>query len=381
MKILYISNVGIKVNNFSYAAMKAAQNLGIEFHVAESWSGYDNPNDKEFDEERLGIKIHQIDFVRAPYDFRNIKAFRQTCDLIKREKIDIIHCNTPVGGLIGRLAGKKCGVKTVIYQSHGFHFYKRAPLKNWMIYYPIERLLAHLTDYLLTINEEDYTNACKFHLRKGGKIFTTLGVGLNTSRFSECKVDIVEYRKVLGLPKDAVVMITVGEIADRKNQAILFEAMRVLNNPDLYLLVCGEGPLLEQYKKICNDYGISNNVLFLGRREDIPELCHASDIYVFPSKREGMGIAPMEGMACGLPLISSNVQGIKDYSKTGVTGYSLEYDDLSGLVEAIRALSDNKELRLKYGNYNKEFVKKYDSENCIAVYERIYREILATKQV
>ncbi len=138
---------------------------------------------KEEDEIKYGIKIHQVDFVRNPFDFKNIRAYRQVTEIIKKEKIEIIHCNTPIGGAVGRLAGKKCGIKKVIYQAHGFHFYKGAPKLNWIVYYPVEKYLAHFTDALITINTEDFRISRKFNLKKNGQKYYVPGVGINLKEF------------------------------------------------------------------------------------------------------------------------------------------------------------------------------------------------------
>ena len=155
IKLLYILNVANKVNNFSYTSMLAAQELGFEFHIAGNWS-YESDEERMDDEERYGIKIHQVDFVRTPYHPGNIKAYKQLKSLAQKEQYDVIHCNTPIGGVLGRIIGKQLNVPKVCYQAHGFHFYKGAPKVNWIIYYPIEKWLAKHTDALITINKEDF---------------------------------------------------------------------------------------------------------------------------------------------------------------------------------------------------------------------------------
>ena len=154
----------------------------------------------ENDERDYNVILHQIDLSRSPYSKDNIKAYEQLCKIIIDENIDVIHCNTPVGGLLGRLASQKCKVKKVIYQAHGFHFYKGALLKNWLLYYPVEKWLAHKTDAIITINKEDYELANKkFHLRKNGKVYYVPGVGIDTAQYKNEKTVRVEKRKELGL--------------------------------------------------------------------------------------------------------------------------------------------------------------------------------------
>lgn len=377
MKLLYISNIANEsgITNFSMSAQEACHELGIEMHYAKNFSKLSYEKSQNL-EKKHRVTLHHIDFKRNPFHLANIRAIYQLVNVIKKEKIDIIHCNTPVGGVCGRIVGLICGIRPVIYQSHGFHFFRRAPLKNWLLYYPAERIMAHWTDFLLTINDEDYENALKFKLRNHGKVFRTLGVGLETEKYSNCIVDKKQYRKNIGVPEDSILLITVGEVAERKNHITLIKALAKLQNDKIFLIICGEGKDMKLLQALSKKYDLDNNVIFLGRREDIPELCNIADIYCFPSKREGMGIAAMEGMAAGLPLISSNIQGIKDYAKQGKTGYVLEYDDVNGFAVAIEKLANNQELRERFGKYNKEFIKKYDRSMCTKCYRQIYESII-----
>ena len=153
-KILFITNTANKIGSFSIASIKASQDINMDFHMVANWD-LTNENMNKLENE-FNVKLHHIDLDRSPYSFRNHRAFNQLVKIIRDENIDYIHCNTPVGGLLGRLAGKKCKVKKVIYQAHGFHFYKGAPKKNWLAYYPVEKWLAQHKDALITINSEDF---------------------------------------------------------------------------------------------------------------------------------------------------------------------------------------------------------------------------------
>ena len=198
VKMLYILNLAEKVNNFSYSAMIAAQKLGIEFSIAGNW-GYPDDAAREADEKKYGIKIYQVDFIRTPYDPRNYKAYRQIKAIIEQEKIDLIHCNTPIGGMVGRYAAKKCGVDKVIYQAHGFHFYKGAPFVNRTLFYNIEKHFAKYTDVLVTINNEDLEAARAFRLKKGGKVRYVHGVGIDLSVYDGITEHRNAKREELGL--------------------------------------------------------------------------------------------------------------------------------------------------------------------------------------
>lgn len=188
MKMLYIKHrSGKRMNNFALSAILAAKELGIDFTIANNMSMAE-PGHFEQVCEQYGIKMVHIDFDRNPLSLNNIKAGKQLLALMEQEKYDIVHCNTPSGGMVGRLCAAKAKIPKVIYMAHGFHFWKGAPLKNWLCYYPVERFLAHFTDRLITINQEDFARAQKFHytqylLRMGwcetdDVIFNTLGTAI-----------------------------------------------------------------------------------------------------------------------------------------------------------------------------------------------------------
>lgn len=372
MKLLHIGNVGYRFNSFAYSSAMAAKELGIEFHVAGAWTGYDNPQDKKDDEEKYGVIIHQIDFIRTPYDPRNIKAYKQVVDLIKRERIDIIHCNTPIGGVVGRLAGKKCGIKKVIYQAHGFHFFKGAPLINWLVYYPIERWLAHYTDALITINQEDYRRAQRFHLRGNGKVFYVPGVGIDLSQFECFLVEKEQKRKELHIPADALIIISVGDLNINKNNKVIIEAIKKIQTEKVHYAICGTGPLEDYLHSLAEP--INNRVHFLGYRTDIKELLALSDIFVMPSLREGLSRSLMEAMACGLPCIASNIRGNKDLlDEKG--GRLVNPKRIEEWTTAIDGYSNGAVNREACGEHNKQRIIQFSTQQVISEMKKIYHQI------
>lgn len=374
MKLLFIGNVGYRFNSFVMSSSMAAKELGIEFHVAGSWTGYDDPQDKIADEEKYGVKIHQVDFKRTPYHPQNIRAYRQIVNLIRKEDFDIIHCNTPIGGVIGRLAGKKCNVKRVIYQAHGFHFYNGAPGFNWLLYYPIERLLAHLTDTIITINQEDYNRAQKFKLRNNGNVYYVPGVGIDLRhdypRNSKKSIR-GKKREEIGLDDETICAISVGDLNKNKNNQVIIEAL--MNVPGVNYLICGNGPLSEQLKKIANP--IKERVHFLGYRTDIQDLMLASDIFIIPSLREGLSRSLMEAMSAGMPCIVSNIRGNTDLidSNGGIICNPTRKDDFS---VALKKLSRDSILRAQMGNYNKNKIVNFSLDTVKCKLKTIYSGLI-----
>ena len=360
LKLLYISNIAGKKLSLSFlgSAMYASQELGYEFHSVANRSASTEEQTKA-DEAEFGIKLHHIDLARTPYSPKNIKAYKQLCKIIRDEQIDYIHCNTPTGGLLGRLAGKKCKVKKVIYQVHGFHFYKGAPKFNWLVYYPIEKWLAHHTDALITINQEDYELAKnKFHLRNNGKVYYVPGVGIDVSRYV---VAIhAELRASLGIGKDDIMLISTGDLVERKKYKLAIEAIAKANLKNLKYCICGKGPQLDELKRYASSLGVAGQVLFLGGHSNIKDLLQAADIFLLTTKQEGMSHSMMEAMASGIPCVASRIRGNIDLLEDGVGGYLCDVDSPIEFADAIKKLAENPDLRKQLGKENLRHILEFD---------------------
>lgn len=373
-KILFISNIANKVGSFSIAALNASKELGVEFYSAANWENAAE-GQVERDTKEYGIHIHHLDLIRSPYSLQNYTAYKQLVDLINNEQIDYIHCNTPVGGLLGRLAGKKCKVKKVIYQVHGFHFYKGAPKLNWFIYYPIEKWLARYTDALITINIEDFEFAKKkIKLRNNGKVYYVPGVGIDILQFSNVKTSASK-RKELNIPKDAFVIISVGELNTNKNNKVIISALEQLKNSNIHYVVCGVGEEEQALRTQAYDAGLQDNVHFVGYRNDIKELYRESDCFVMPSYREGLSRSIMEAMASGLPCVVSKIRGNVDLIEEGEGGFLCAPDDVSGFAEAINKIATDEKLRERMQEYNKEAIKNFDVSVVKEEMKKIYSEV------
>ena len=371
--MLYILNTTKRVNNFSYSSMLAAQSLGIEFHIAGNWTGYVDHSEILADEKKYGIKIHQVDFIRSPYDPRNLKAYKQIVSIIKKEKFDIIHCNTPIGGLIGRIAGKRCSVKRIIYQAHGFHFFKGAPLKNWLIYYPIEKILAHFTDLLITINKEDYELAKrKIHAKK---VCYVPGVGIDLEKIQNVQCDRNEVRKSMGVPEDCLLLLSIGELNVNKNHQVVVKALAKLNNKNVHYAVAGIGYQKKKLLSLAKDLGVENQFHLLGFRTDALKLYKVADIFVFPSYREGLSISVMEAMASSLPIICSNIRGNVDLIEHEKGGFQFIPKDELTLATQLTSLINSETKRKEMGQTNVHAIKAFSIENVLKKMEVIYKDI------
>ncbi len=368
MKILYITTVG-KTMGFFRSLLREMVEEGHTVHIACNEKGSPVPDMYR----ELGCPVHSIGCSRSPFSKANMQAVKQLRRLVEENHYDIVHCHTPVAAACTRLAcrklRKKQGVK-VFYTAHGFHFYKGAPLKNWMIYYPVEKLCAHCTDKLITINQEDFELAKR--KMKAREVLYVPGVGVNLERFQNVTVDKVAKRRELGIPEDATLLLSVGELNGNKNHQVIIRAMEKLHRNDIHYMIAGIGQKADELKQLAERFGLQDKVHLLGYRNDIPELCYTADIFCFPSRREGLGLAAIEGMACGLPIITSDKHGINDYSVDGVTGHKCSPSDVDGFSKAIEQLADDPSLQKRIGARNIELVKKYDVHRINSLLKDVY---------
>lgn len=370
-KILIVSTVSRQFYLFEQGNIEVLKSLNFEIHGA---ANFDDANTRL---DRLNIIKHPFDIQRAPFSLKNIKAYKQLKQIMKSEKFDAVHCHSPMGGVLARLAARSLGITPVIYTAHGFHFYKGAPCKNWLFYYPVEYFLAQFTDVLITINQEDFEQAQRF---KAKNIVHIPGIGVEARKFNNCILHRDEKRKALGISNDDVVLLSIGELIKRKNHENALKALAEAKMQNIVYLICGKGDLEEYLKNLTRALGIGSKVQFLGFRSDIPEICAASDIFMFPSYQEGLPVSMMEAMSAGLPVICSKIRGNSDLIEDGKGGYLFSPDDAKGFGKAIKMLADDKMLRKKMGQVNLDTVKNYDAsvvkEQMVKIYNNIAEVIV-----
>jgi len=371
-RVLFVATVESHLLNFHIPFMKLLQGKDYEVHVATKLGN----RQQEFDD--IGVIKHNVDFSRSPYSPKVFKSLQQMEKLLEEIRFSLVHVHTPVAAFVTRLACQRTNTHPVLYTAHGFHFYKGAPLKNWLLYYNMEKLAAHWTDGLITINEEDYKAAQKFKLRKNGKVFFVPGVGVDVASLEQRipSINRSEKRKELELSVDTAVIITVGELNANKNHIQVLEALSKLNKTNFHYLIVGNGEDEQKLQKAVNELLLRDKVSFLGFRRDVPELLTASDVFILTSRREGLPKAVMEAMAVGLPIIATDVRGNRDLVKSGENGYLVPVDDVEQTAIAIERLIDSEDLRRSMGEKSKQLVNQYDLQNIIPQMEKIYNAYL-----
>lgn len=370
-KVLFTATV-VKTHmmQFHIPYLKLFQDMGWETAVA-SRNDYEDPADCRIP---YCDTYYDVPFERLPWKMGNLKAYRMLKKIIEEGDFDIIHCHTPVGAMVTRLAARharKKGTK-VIYTAHGFHFFKGAPLLNWLLFYPAEWLLAPLTDVLVTINREDYAFAQrKLHCRR---IEYVPGVGVDTKAF-RMPMDRQAKRQALGFRDDDFLMLTVAEMTANKNHLTVLKAMARLKGRECYeklhYLIVGRGEMWPSLEKSAEELGISDHVHFLGYRNDAPEFYHFCDLFAFVSFREGLSVALMEAMSSGMCIVCTKIRGNTDLIDDGESGIFTE-NTPEALAEHIQALAIDPELRAKLGHGAMEKAKLFDKEAVQRQMKEIY---------
>lgn len=364
-KALIVSTVSRQFYLFEQVNIAVLRRLGYEVHGAANFQ------DRNERLNEVSIIEHQVDFVRSPFSISNIKAYRQLKKLINDQQFDIIHAHSPVGGVIARLAAPK-NVKK-IYTAHGFHFFKGAPIMNWLLFYPIEKWLSKLTDVLITINQEDYSLAkSRFHMKE---LYQVEGVGVDYKKFQPVsEVEKQAKKEQLGFANYDQIMIYVGELSHRKNQQLLIKAMAEIHKsfPKAVLLLVGSGKLKKDYKELITRLGLGDCVKLLGFRNDIANLMQISDIAVSSSRQEGLPVNLMEALGTGLPLVVSNCRGNRDLIKNDYNGYLIPEENVELWISHLKNLLDNNDRQDQFGQHSLSLSNRYSRENIEEVMYQIY---------
>lgn len=383
-RMLMLTHMGQMIAQFNKNNIEILLDMGVEVHLAGNFSSPENTMTSEqlsnfcYEMRGKGVFVHQIDFERGIGTVKsNLLVWRELIDLCSKSNFDFIHCQSPLGGAMGRLIGNKFNIP-VIYTTHGFHFFKGSPKRNWAVFYPVEKLLSRYTDIIVTINSEDFEVAKKFV--GVNNAFKIPGVGIDYYGIQD-RANKAVRNEVLGaldIPTTAKVLISVGELSDRKNQIVVLKALAQMKDPNVYYIMCGIGVNKQRYIDFAKKQGLENNVRLLGYRNDVPELYGSADICLFPSRREGLGLAGLEAMASGLPVISSNVNGIMEYMQNGKTGIACSPNNVEAFAAAIKKYIYSPGLAQVVGGENKRVAKKFDRSISDKIMSNVYIKVLKT---
>lgn len=383
-KALLVTTVSGFVPQFEMSNVNILKEMGYEIHYATNYNtpSYGNDNKRL---EDIGIIQHQIDFTRSPFKTQNIKVFNQLKLLMKTQHFDLIHCHTPMGGVMARLAARCTKTTPIIYTAHGFHFFKGASIINWLFYYPIEKFLSRYTDQQICINEEDYRLAKKKLHAKYVDYIPGVGININKINYD---IDKTSKKNKLEIPQNKIVLLSSGELITRKNHETIIRSIAELKEKSLnssslqfHYIICGQGSLDAHLRKLTVKLNVSDCVSFLGYREDMMDIFQISDVFLFPSYQEGLPMALLEAMAYGIPVICSDIRGNRDLMAARAN-QSLDYcnggiiikkaNDVSAYGEAINLLITDYTRMRTMGEWNRDRAKDFSKEQVEKCMRKIY---------
>lgn len=368
-KALQLASVASMIDQFNMPNIMILLSLGYKVDVVADFTNPGNISEERAKEliirlKEMGVRVFDIAIPRSLNLISISKAYNKVKNLIVEEHYNLIHCHSPIGGAICRFAakGERKNGTNVIYTAHGFHFYKGAPLKNWIIYYPIEKILSKYTDILITINNDDYVLAVKkFFAKKTVKI---PGVGVNCSNYNICKVDNTNKRLELDLlPNDFVILFS-GTTLEYSCQKIIVDSLISICNNNLnvnivFLFACDFDCFIDFKYKIV-ELGLADYFRFLGKRNDFDELCEISDCLFLPLGEKTSELNTFEALSAGLPLISYDVNNIYVFGQNGFVGSCFNLSCPDSLVSSILSLISDTRLRDYYSIINRKNVLSID---------------------
>lgn len=355
MKILYTATVLSHICQFHLPHIARLKELGHTVHVA----AHDNLAVKNGLQLRHADRFFEIPFHRSPASPDNLRAYRALKSLLGRERYDLILCNTPMGGIVTRLAAiphRKRGTR-VLYMAHGFHFYRGASKKAWAVYYPIEKAMARLCDGIITINEEDYALARK---KLPVPVYHIQGVGVSPERYHPA-ADPGPLRAALGLGPEQFAVLCTGELNENKDQKTLVTAAAQLKSriPGMKVLLAGNGPTEDALRQQIADLGLQDTVALLGYRTDLEQIVPVMDLIVSCSRREGLGLNLIEAMLCRKPILAAENRGHRELVADGVNGFLFAPGDTDALVGYIHELYTHPERTAAMGDAGFERARRY----------------------
>lgn len=370
-KVLFVATVARHLLAFHQPYFRLFQEWGYLVEVAC------NPAGEAVAFTSLGVHLHPIPFDRHPFSWRNLQACFMLRRLFRHERYALVHVHTPVAAFIARLVLRLYRYRPVLYTAHGFHFFRGAPLRNWLLYFPLEWLAARWTDGLILLNAEDYARAKRLPVR--GEVFFVPGVGVDAAAYNLAPAAGAKLRKELGIKLEVPVAVVVAELSRVKNHEQLFRAWRLVVRelPEAVLLVAGEGERRRVLERLVAELDLTAQVRFLGFYQNVPALLAAADVVVLTSKREGLPRVILEAMAAGKPVVATDVRGNRELVVNGETGYLVRVGDVAGTAAALLRFLRDREGAARMGVAGRRRLEPYELSRVVGLMAQIYRRFLS----
>ncbi len=359
LKIIEVTNVDFSLMQFLLPLMRAMRERGHEvIGVCAEGAFLAGPRDE-------GFRIEPLKLERSISLLAHWRAFRALVRLFRAERPDLVHAHMPISGFLARMAAWWAGVPRIAYTGHGFWFNFPGSWPRAAIGFAMEWLAARVTDTFLTVSEAEANDSRRLHIHRGA---VAIGNGRDPARYRPDPAVRQRVRAGLGVPDKAVVVLAVSRLVWHKGYPELATAMPAV--PGAMLWVAGErlpsdrGP---DMAALLRDAGLGERLRLLGYRDDVPDLMAAADIFVLPSRFEGLPMSVIEAMLAGLPVVATNVRGPAEQVVPEVTGLLARPGDASALAAALARLVADKALRARMGAAGRRrAVERYDEAKVLA---------------
>lgn len=327
--------------------------------------------------------LHDIPWSRNPLHPTNWRAAVKLRSLLEREHYDLIHVHTPVASFLARWAASRVDPSpAVVYTAHGFHFHAGGnPLLN-LAFSNLERIAAPWTTELVVINKDDQEAAAQLRLLPADRIHFIPGIGFDVEEFltrSSSGLDRAQMKAELGIPPEAKVVMMVAEFTPNKRQVDAVDAVAGLGRSDVHIVFVGVGPMRGAVEERVRGAGIADRAHFLGYRRDVPQLLPTADAMMLISLREGLPRSAMEAMALGVPMIGTNIRGLKDLLGGGA-GVLVTPADVQALTAALTQILDGGPMVESRVTEARRRVATYALPNVLAQYETVYARAVTDRR-
>lgn len=357
MRIMHISRATLMVCQFLLPVMNAQKAKGHYVCVCGS-------DDSDVDTLRkAGIDVFPHKLLRSLNPIFIVREIIRIRRILKEQKIDVLVCHSPIGAGVGRIAAKLAKTPTVIYFAHGMPCAPGQNIFLWSIWFCIEWILGRITSAILVMNSYDENLCKKYRIVKPKMVLRIPGMGVDLDKFKNvCDED--EQRSLkeeLGIPQSGKLVLCIAYLIPEKGVFVLADAARRIcsEKEDVFFLVAGNGPAQESLQAKVNDYGLKDNFKLLGWRDDIYRLMRSVDIFTLPTYYfEGLPVSILEAMACAKPVIATKHRGCEDAIVDGQTGYLIPVKESEPLVDKIKSLLDDEQLRLKMGHAGRDRIEQ-----------------------
>ena len=314
---------------------------------------------------QLRVRCHILPSLVQPMSPRkDLGALREIMSLIRRSDQDLIHAHTSKAGILGRLSGWVCSVP-VVFTAHTWSFAEGTSWKWKLIGAPCERLAALPGGPIINVSEANRKLALRYRVTSPARLVTIHNGIPDQAGDAQCERG------------EAPVILMVARFAAQKNQALLVEACAQLRL-QFRLQFAGTGPTLSEVERIVAESGLADRTEFLGDRPDVSQLLRRASVFALASNWEGFPLSILEAMRAGLPVVASDVGGVREAVIDGENGFVLERADRSAWAQALESLLTDDSLRSRMGRVSRRlFVEHFTVEQMLRRTFNLYRQLVS----